>query len=127
MNYGKKTSRTSIKFTFQSFCKIRKIPSPSGAGEELQGAQEASWPRKAPSWVPWTPTLTPPRLETFLLLQKFLLYICLDSPGTVSRDFVCFLFDMVLPGNLSARPRCHGIPKFPQGQVHCQHHQPLPR
>src|SRR3954471_1542286 len=103
MYYGKETSRTAIKFTFQSFCKIRKIPSPSGAGEELQGPQEASWrapswPRQAPSWVPSTPTPTPPWLETFLLLQKFLLYICPDSSGTVSRDFVCFFLGLFLPG-----------------------------
>src|SRR4051812_16008445 len=87
----------------------------------------APGPRQAPSWVPWTPTLTPPRLETFLLLQKFLLYICPDSPGTVSRDFVCFLSRPVSARKTFSRSRCHGFPKFPQGQVRRQHHQPLPR
>ena len=73
---------------------------------ELQGGQEAPWrgppfrPRRAPSWLPWTPPPTPPRLETFLLLQKFLLYIFPDRPGTVPHDFVCFLFRLFLPGKL---------------------------
>src|SRR3954471_23696866 len=118
---------------FKSFCKIRKILSPSGAREELQGGQEAhwcghpSWPRRAPSWVPRTPTPTPLWLETFLLLQNFFLYICLDSPGTVSRAFVCFLSRSVSTRKTFSRSRCHDFPKFPQGQVRRQCHQPLPR
>src|SRR4051812_23391182 len=93
----RKHRERQYKVTFQSFCKIRKIPSPVGAGEELQGGQEApwrgptSWPRRAPSWMPRTLPPTPPRLRTFLLLQKFLLYICPDRPVTVSRNPVCFL------------------------------------
>src|SRR3954467_1031173 len=121
------------KLTFQSFCKIRKIPSPSGAGEELQGGQEAhwhdppSWPRRAPSWQPRTPPPTPPRLGTFLLLQKCLLYICPDRPGSVSRDFVCFLSRSVSARKTFSRLWCHGFSKFPQVQVRRQRHQPLPR
>src|ERR1043165_3244854 len=61
-------------------------------------ARPPSWPRRAPSWLPRTPPPTPPRLGTFLLLQKLLLYICPDRPGTVPRDFVCFLFRLFLPG-----------------------------
>ena len=38
-----------------------------------------------------------------------------------------FFLGLFLPGKLSARPRCHGFPKFPQGQVRHQRHQPLPR
>src|SRR4051812_7034347 len=37
-----------------------------------------------------------------------------------------FLFDLLLPGKLSEKPRYHGFPKFPQGQVPRQRHQPLP-
>src|SRR4051812_5345631 len=133
MNYGKKTPRTSIKKYFQSFCKIRKIPSPIGAGEELQGGQEApwrgptSWPRREPSWLPRTPSPTPPRLRTFLLLQKFLLYICPDRPDNLSRNLVCFISLSVSARKTFSRFRCHGFSKFPQGQVHRQRHQPLPR
>src|SRR4051812_14174551 len=87
----------------------------------------APGPRQAPSWVPWTPTLTPPRLETFLLLQKFLLYICPDSSGTVSHDFVGFLSRSVSVRKTFSGSRCHGFPKFPQGQVRRRRHQPLPR
>src|SRR3954463_15238786 len=90
-------------------------------------ARPPSWPRQAPSWVPWTPTPTPPRLETFLLLQNFLLYIYTDSPGIVSRDFVRFLSQSVSSRKTFSRSRCHGFPKFPQGQVRRQRHQPLPR
>src|ERR1041385_4458048 len=85
------------------------------------------WTYQAPSWLPWTLPPTPPRLETFLLLQKFLLYICPDSPGTVSHDFVCFLSWSVSARKTCSRSRCHGFPKFPQGQVRRQRHQPLPR
>src|SRR4051812_25287596 len=129
----RKHRERQLKFTFQSFCKIRKIPSPIGAGEELQGGQEApwrgppSWPRRAPSWLPRTPPPTPPRLGTFLLLQKFLLYICPDRPGIVSRDFVCFLSQSVSARKTFSRFRCHGFSKFPQGQVRRQRNQPLPR
>src|SRR4051812_9164300 len=96
MYYGKETSRKSIKVYFQGFCKVRKIPSPSRAGEEVQGDRSLpgtppSLPRRVPSWAPRTPSPTPLWIETFLLLQFFLLYICKDRPGTVSRDFMCFL------------------------------------
>src|SRR4051812_48427624 len=77
--------------------------------------------------MPWTPTLTPPRLETFLLLQKFLLYICPNISGTISRDFMCFLSRSVSARKTFSRSRCHGFPKFPQVQVRRQRHQPLPR
>src|SRR3954467_10403292 len=90
-------------------------------------ARPPSWPRRVPSWAPRTPSPTPLWLETLLLLQKVFLYICPDRPGTVSHDFVCFLFALFLRGKLSARPRCHGFPKFPQGQVRRQRHQPLSR
>ena len=81
---------------FKVFAKLGKFqarvePERSSRGPRRPPGAALSWPRQAPSWVPWTPTPTPPRPETFLLLLKFLLYICPDSPGTVSRDFVCFL------------------------------------
>src|ERR1041384_1715922 len=81
---------------FKVFAKLGKFqarvePERSSRGARRPPGAAPSWPCQAPSWVPWTPTPTPPRLGTFLLLQKFLLYICPDSPGTVSRDFVCFL------------------------------------
>src|SRR4051812_36994512 len=90
-------------------------------------ARPPSWPCRAPSWAPWTPPPNPLWLETFLLLQKVLLYICPDSPGTVSRDFVCFVSRFVSTRKTFSRSRCHGFPKFPQGQVRHQRHQPLPR
>src|ERR1041384_3754779 len=59
-------------------------------------------------------------------MQKFFLYICPDSSGSVSRDFVCFLSWSVSARKTFSRSRCHGFPKFPQGQVRRQRHQPLP-
>ena len=61
------------------------------------------------------------------MLQKFLLYICPDRPGTVSRDFVCFLSRSISVRKTFSRSKWHGFPKFPQGQVRRQRHQPLPR
>src|SRR3954469_11026337 len=101
MNYGKKAPRTSIKVYFSKFLQNQENSKPEWSRRGAPGrpggplARPHSWPRQEPSSVPWTPPPTPPRLETFLLLQKFLLYICPDSPNTVSRDFVCFLFRSV--------------------------------
>src|ERR1043165_7469174 len=115
---------------FKVFAKLGKFqarvePERSSRGPGGLLARPPSWPRQAPSWVPWTPTPTPPRLETFLLLQKFLLYICPDSSGTISRNFVCFLSRYVSARKTFRRSRCHGFPKFPQGQVRRERHQPL--
>src|ERR1043165_807543 len=86
MNYGKKTSRTSIKFTFQSFCKIRKIPSPSGAGEELQGGQEPPWRGPPPGRAGHPPGC--PRLRLRLHLGS--------EPSFCCRIF-CYIFARIVP------------------------------
>src|ERR1041384_4138443 len=133
MNYGKKTPRTSIKVRFSEFLQNQENSKPEWSRRGAPGrpggplARPPSWPRWAPSWLPRTPPPTPPRLGTFLLLQKFLLYICPDRPGIISRDFVCFLFRFVSARKTFSRFRCHGFSKFPQGQVRRQRHQPLPR
>src|ERR1041385_705178 len=133
MYYGKETSRTSIKVPDYGFLQNiensepnwSRRGAPGGPGAPL--ARPTSWPRREAAWAPRSASPTPLWLVTFLLLQNVLLPICPDSPGTVSLDFACFLLELFLPGNLSARPRCHGFPKFPLGQVHHQRHQPLPR
>src|SRR3954464_755639 len=76
----------SIKVNFQSFCKNRKIPSPSGAGEELQGGQEAPWrgpPPGRPGHPPGCPGL---RLRLHLGLKNS--FCC--------RNF-CYVFARIVP------------------------------
>src|SRR3954469_13794317 len=133
MNYGKKAPRTSIKVYFSKFLQNQENSKPEWSRRVAPGrpgaplARPPSWPRRAPSWLPRTPPPTPPRLVTFLLLQKCLLYICPDRPDTVSRNLVCLLSRSVSARKTFSRFRCHGFSKFPQGQVCRQRHQPLPR
>src|SRR3954463_12847295 len=101
MYYGKETLRTSIKVQFSGVLQNKENSkpewsrrgAPGGPGAPL--ARPTSWPRREASWDPRSPSPTPLWLVTFLLLQKFLLYICPDRPGTISRNFVCFLSPFV--------------------------------
>src|ERR1043165_800175 len=124
----RKHANINKSLLFRVFAKLGKFQArlePERSSREAPWRGPPSWPRRAPSWLPQTPPPTPPRLGTFLLLQKFLLYICSDSLGTVSRDFVCFLSRSVSARKTFSRSRCHGFSKFPQGQVRRQRHQPL--
>src|SRR4051812_5125017 len=99
MYYGKETSRTAIKFPYYEILQNiensepnwSRRGAPGGPGAPL--ARPISWPRRLAAWEPRSLSPTPFWLVTFLFLQKFLLYICPDSPGTVSCDFVCFLLE----------------------------------
>ena len=128
----RKHANVNKSLLFRVFAKLGKIqarlePDRSSREARRPPGTAPSWPRRAPSWLPWTPPPTPPRLETFLLLQKFLLYICPDRPGTVSHDFFCFISRSISARKFFSRFRCHGFSKFPQGQVRRQRHHPLPR
>src|SRR4051812_43358737 len=126
MYYSKETSQTSIKVQFSEFLQNYENSKPKRSRRGAPGGPGASWPRREGPWGPRSPSPTPLWLVTFLLLQKFLLYICPDRPDTVSRDFVCFLSRSVSARKTFSKTRCHGFPKFPRGQVRRQRHQLLP-
>src|SRR4051812_6724636 len=75
--------------------KWSRRPAPGGPGAPL--ARPHPWQRREAAWAPRGPSLIPLSPVTFLSVQKILLYIFSDCSGNVSRDFVCFLFDLFLP------------------------------
>ena len=81
-------------------------PERSSRGPRHPLERPTSWPRREAAWAPRSPSPTPLWLVTFLLLQKFLLYICPDRPGTVSRDFLCSLSRSVSAREKAVDWRC---------------------
>ena len=98
------------------FCKIRKIRSRRGApghpGDLL--ARAGPWMRQEATWTSQSPSPPPLWLVIFLLVQKYFLYIFPDRPGFVSCDSVRLLFDLFVPGELSANLGAMASPKSPK-------------
>src|SRR4051812_44686621 len=99
---------------------MRKIPSPSGAGEEFQGGQEAPWHGSTPGRAGHPPGCPGLRLRLHLGLKpsfccEFFCYISariVPAPYlSISRVFFLGLF---LPGKLSADLGAMASPSSPK-------------
>src|SRR3954464_9466210 len=110
----------SIKVNFQSFCKNRKIPSSSGAGEELQGGQEASWRGPPPGRARHPPGRPGLRLRLHLGLKpsfccRIFCYIFARIVPTPYLAISCvFFLGLFLPGKLSADLGAMASPSSPK-------------
>src|SRR3954464_6925585 len=110
----------SIKVNFQSFCKNRKIPSSSGAGEELQGGQEASWRGPPPGRARHPPGRPGLRLRLHLGLKPSLCcrIFCYIFARIVPAPYLAiscvFFLGLYLPGKLSADLGAMASPSSPK-------------
>src|SRR4051812_34468206 len=129
MYYGKETSRTSIKVYFSSFLQNWENYKPNWSPRGASGGPGGLLARPPPGRARHPGLRLRPHfgLKPSFCCRNFcyiFAWIILAPYLAISCVFFLGLF---LPGKLSTRSRCHGFPKFPQGQVCRQRHQPLPR
>src|ERR1041384_5781902 len=116
----RKHRERQLKFIFQSFCKIRKIPSPSGAGEELQGGQEAPWRGPPPGCARHPPGCPGLRLRLHLGLKPSFCCrnFCYIFARIVLSPYLAvscvFFLGLFLPGKLSADLGAKASPSSPK-------------